>query len=298
MPATTFSNRNHALWVECYKMQGSGNDFVLLDNRSLRLPKEQMPQWARKICRRAFGVGADGLIFLDSPQPGQQVDYIWHFYNADGSRAEMCGNGSRCAAQLAWQLDMAPEKHILGTDAGPITAHVFPDSDLVKVQLTPHCDLRTHLSLTIQERAWEAHFINTGVPHLVLIMPDIATVDVQTLGSQFRFHPHFSPHGTNVNFVQIVDKENILLRTYERGVEGETYACGTGAAAAALICSLTGHTSDTVRVTTSGREELRITLEDKQIFLTGKAVLVFVAKLFLPSLDLEHGFASTTHDQK
>ncbi len=281
-----FGPQDHSS-IECSKMQGSGNDFVLLDNRSLRLPKDRMPVWAKSICRRAFGVGADGLIFLDIAAPGQSVDYVWHFFNADGSRAEMCGNGSRCAARLAWELGMAPRQHVLGTDAGPIKAHVLPEDDLVKVQLTPHRDVRLDLGLELQNTRWDAHFANTGVPHLVLFVPDVASIDVQELGRQFRFHPRFSPAGTNVNFVQVLDDTRLLLRTYERGVEGETLACGTGAAASALIASMLGRTGKNVLLRTSGQEELGITLEDQRIFLTGKAVPVFTARLFPRGLGLE-----------
>jgi diaminopimelate epimerase len=274
--------------IECYKMQGSGNDFVLLDNRSLRLPKDRMPAWAKSICRRAFGIGADGLIFLDAPKPGQNMDYVWHFFNADGSRAEMCGNGSRCAAKLAWNLGMAPRQHVLGTDAGPIRAHVLPEDDLVKVQLTPHHDVQLKLGLEFQNTIWDTHFVNTGVPHLVVFVPDVASINVQELGRQFRFHPRFAPAGTNVNFVQVLDNTRFLLRTYERGVEGETLACGTGAAAAALIAWMLGRSGKNVILHTSGQEELGITIEDGRIFLTGKAVLVFIARLFPQSLGLEH----------
>jgi diaminopimelate epimerase len=276
------------MMIECYKMQGSGNDFVLLDNRSLHLPQDRMPAWAKSICRRAFGIGADGLIFLDASKPGQNIDYIWHFFNADGSRAEMCGNGARCAAKLAWNLGLAPRQHILGTDAGPIRAHVLPEDDLVKVQLTPHRDVQIKLELALQNATWDTHFVNTGVPHLVVFVPDVASVDVQELGRQFRFHPRFAPAGTNVNFVQVLENTRLLLRTYERGVEGETLACGTGAAAAALIAWMLGRSGENVILRTSGQEELGITIEDGRIFLTGKAVLVFTARLFPQSLGLEH----------
>ncbi|WP_051822295.1 diaminopimelate epimerase [Desulfonatronum thiodismutans] len=285
-------------WVECCKMQGSGNDFVILDNRALQLAPDEMPDWARAVCRKAFGVGADGLILLDTTPPGVDADYIWHFYNADGSRAEMCGNGSRCAARLAHALGLAERKHVLGTDAGPIKAEVLHDQDLVKVQLTPHHDLRLGLDLILEPSvpdasdqiestpSWEAHFVNTGVPHLVVFSSDVAALDVQDLGCRFRNHPKFAPSGTNVNFVQVQDRESMLLRTYERGVEGETYACGTGAAASALIAHSLGRTEPEVNIRTSGGELLGIAIEQNALFLTGKAVLVFTANLNLRSLGL------------
>ncbi|PTN38065.1 diaminopimelate epimerase [Desulfonatronum sp. SC1] len=285
-------------WVECCKMQGSGNDFVVLDNRALQLAPDEMPDWAKAVCRKAFGVGADGLILLDTTPPGVDADYIWHFYNADGSRAEMCGNGSRCAARLAHELGLAERTHVLGTDAGPIKAEVLPDQDMVKVQLTPHHDLRLGLNIPLESSSldasgqtattssWEAHFVNTGVPHLVVFSPDVAALDVQDLGRRFRNHPRFAPNGTNVNFIQVQDRDNLLLRTYERGVEGETYACGTGAAASALIAHSLGRTGPEVNIRTSGGELLGITIGQDAVFLTGNAVLVFMANLNLRSLGL------------
>lgn len=284
------TNEAFGPWVECFKMQGSGNDFIIVDNRELRLVPVEMPNWARALCRRAFGVGADGLIFLDTAPDHPGVDYVWHFFNADGSRAEMCGNGSRCAAKLAVELGLAGRRHVLGTDAGPIKAEVLPDQDLVTVQLTPFHDLQPNLHLTFpndsQESSWEAHFVNTGVPHLVIFSPDVNSLDVQDLGRRFRNHPRFAPGGTNVNFVQVMDRENLLLRTYERGVEDETFACGTGAAASALISQTLYKTGRTVQVRTSGQERLGITIDQNALFLTGQALLVFVAKLNLRSLGL------------
>lgn len=285
-------------WVECCKMQGSGNDFVVLDNRAVQLGPDEMPAWARAVCRTAFGVGADGLILLDATPPGEDADYVWHFYNADGSRAEMCGNGARCAARLAYELGLAERRHVLGTDAGPIRAEVLPEQDLVKVQLTPYHDLLLGLDLTLEPTfpdvsgqlestpSWEAHFVNTGVPHLVVFTPEVASLDVHFLGRRFREHPRFAPGGTNVNFVQVQDRESLLLRTFERGVEGETYACGTGAAAAALIAHALDRTGPEVSIRTSGGELLGVTVEHDVLFLTGKAVLVFTANLNLQSLGL------------
>ncbi len=271
-------------------MQGSGNDFVILDNRALQVLPAEMPMWAKAVCRRAFGMGADGLIFLDTAPRDVSADYIWHFFNADGSRAEMCGNGSRCAARLAYELGLAGRRHVLGTDAGPIRAEVLPDRDLVKVQLTPHQDLRLRLPLTLTDDSgdtdWEAHFVNTGVPHLVIFTQDVQAMDVQNLGRRFRNHPHFAPAGVNVNFVQTLNRENMLLRTYERGVEDETFACGTGAAASVLIAQALDLTERTVSVRTSGQEELGITIDQDAVFLTGQAILVFTANLNLHSVGL------------
>jgi diaminopimelate epimerase len=274
--------------VPFYKMHGSGNDFVLVDNRLLRLPVTRMAEWAKGICRRAFGIGADGLIFLDLPRSREQgVDYVWHFYNADGSRAEMCGNGSRCAAFLAHSLGMAPAEHVIGTDAGPIRARVLSDLAQVRVQLTPAHGLKIGMEVALEKGGHlPIHFVNTGVPHAVVITADVAAVDVQGLGRELRFHPQFAPAGTNVNFIQVLDREHILLRTYERGVEGETHACGTGAAASAKVTNAMGLTAAQVHVTTSGGEHLELAVEGGTIFLQGNATLVFKGELSLRALGL------------
>jgi len=268
------------------KMHGSGNDFVLIDNRKLALPQEQMAHWARQICRRAFAVGADGLIFLQDAPAGVEADYVWHFYNADGSRAEMCGNGSRCAARLASEIGLAGKKHVLGTDAGPIRAEVREDSNLVKVQLTPPAGLKLGAEIEVEGQTFTVHFVNTGVPHAVIISDDVAALDVLKLGRAVRTHAHFAPAGTNVNFIQVVSREKLLLRTYERGVEGETFACGTGAAASAMVARELGLTGESVQLTTSGGEILQIYLENGTVYLEGPAVKTYAGEMFPQSLGL------------
>ncbi|WP_461209502.1 diaminopimelate epimerase [Desulfocurvus sp. DL9XJH121] len=273
--------------VPFVKMHGSGNDFVLIDNRALTLPQSEMARWAQAICRRAFGVGADGLVFLQDAPAGSEADYVWHFYNADGSRAEMCGNGSRCAARRAVELGLAGPAHVLGTDAGPIRAQVRAEGTAVKVQLTPPHGLKLGAELDVDGRTYTVHFVNTGVPHAVVQVDDVAAVDVQALGSALRYHQHFAPAGTNVNFIQVTSPESLLLRTYERGVEGETFACGTGAAASALVARELGLTGNAVKLTTSGGEILQIHLEDGTVFLEGPAVKTFQGEMILESLGLE-----------
>ncbi len=273
--------------VPFYKMHGSGNDFVLIDNRKLGLAQAQMSLWAQKICRPAFGVGADGLIFLQDAPAGRDVDYIWHFYNADGSRAEMCGNGSRCAARLAHEIGLAGPDHVLGTDAGPIRAVVAPGAGRVKVQLTPPQGLELNIPVDVDGTGYTVHFVNTGVPHAVLVTDDVSAVDVLALGRAIRRHERFAPAGTNVNFIQVKAPCRLLLRTYERGVEGETFACGTGAAASALVANTLGLTESSVELTTTGGEILQIHLENGTVFLEGPAVKTYQGEMFIESLGLE-----------
>ena len=271
--------------VPFFKMQGTGNDFVFIDNRSLGLPVEPMPHWARRICRRAFGVGADGLVFLEPAPQGAGADYIWHFYNADGSRAEMCGNASRCAARLAVEIGLAGPEHVLGTDAGPIRARVLDPQGLVKVQLTEPRDMKMDIRLDVPEEI-AVHFVNTGVPHAVLLVDDAKAADVKRLGPAIRFHKAFASAGTNANFVQVTSGKSMNLRTYERGVEDETLACGTGAAASLAVTHALGLTGPEAAVTTTGGEVLTISLENGSLFLQGMATRVYTGNMDTQALGL------------
>lgn len=282
--------------IPFYKMQGCGNDFVAVDNRALRIPEADMPRWAEKACARAFGVCADGIFFLEEAAGDDSLDYRWHFYNNDGSRAEMCGNASRCAARLAHALGLAPARHVFGTDAGPIHAEVFTDQERagqVRVQLTDPQGLTLRTMLRVEPdnagQDLEVHFVDSGVPHAVVIVPDAAQVDVQKLGAALRYHEHFQPAGTNVNFVQVQDRGRIICRTYERGVEAETYACGTGAVASQVIAHALDLTDEEVRVTTSGGEVLGVLVRDGHPYLQGAAELVFTGTLNLDALGLHLG---------
>ncbi len=269
-----------------FKMQGSGNDFILWDNTALRLPRRFMSSWASTLCPRAFAIGADGMIFLDNPASAD-LDYTWHFYNADGSRAEMCGNGSRCAALLAYELGLAGKNQTFGTDAGSISAQI-KDKGQVRVQLTPARDLQLHMMLTFQENVpVNVHFVNTGVPHSVVLCADLHKVNVSDTGRMIRMHPDFAPAGTNVNFIQVKDQNSILLRTYERGVERETFACGTGAAASAIIATALDLCSSPVEVTTTGKERLTIDIQENHVYLTGKADFIYQGKVYLDTFGLE-----------
>ena len=273
--------------VPFFKMQGCGNDFVCVDNRVLGVDPAVMPDLVLPVCRKAFGVGADGMIFFDHAPEGSGLAYIWHFFNADGSRAEMCGNGSRCAARLAWMLGIAPARHVFGTDAGPIEAEVDPDSNQVTVQLTPPKDLRMGIDIEVEGRPFHLHFVNTGVPHAVAVMDHLELVDVWKLGRAIRQHQFFAPAGTNVNFISSEEKGTLSLRTYERGVEDETYACGTGAVASAIVARELGMTGEETDITTTGGEVLGVILRDGKTYLRGAAELVFKGEFYPQSLGID-----------
>ncbi len=272
--------------IPFHKLHGCGNDFVFIDNRELRLPPALMPDWARLVCRRAQGVGADGLVFLDAAPEDRNADYIWHFYNADGSRAEMCGNASRCSALLAVELGLAGPSHVIGTDAGAVRALADPQNSTAKVELTKPRDLTLDLSLNIEQAPLMLHFVNTGVPHAVVLVHDISKANVRAMGAALRYHQHFAPAGTNVNFVSVTDTHRLSVRTYERGVEDETLACGTGAAASVVVAHALGLVETRVEVKTSGGEVLVISLEDGSVFLSGSAEYTFSGLLHADGLHL------------
>ena len=259
--------------VSFHKMHGCGNDFIFIDNREAQVSESQMHNWAVFLCNRKTGIGADGLLFLDNTPADRKGDFIWHFYNADGSRAEMCGNASRCASWLAVDLGLAGPEQCFGTDAGLIHASVDVLGMHSRVELTRPSELALHLPVEVEGRCYDVHFVNTGVPHAVIICDDCTTVDVDHLGRRFRYHERFAPRGTNVNFI------TVHVRTYERGVEGETLACGTGAAASTCIAHALGLTDSLVNVTTSGRELLGIELKSGSVFLSGAVARVCTGRL-------------------
>jgi diaminopimelate epimerase len=258
---------------EFYKMTGGGNDFILIDNREGRVDADALRPSIPRICRRRFSVGADGLILLEN---SQKSHFRWRFFNADGSEAEMCGNGGRCAARLAYLLGMAPANLTFETKAGLIKAQV--KGRVVSLTLTPPTDIRLGISLPIGDEEVSVDFVNTGVPHAVILAADLPEVDVIGLGRQIRRHEAFQPAGTNVDFIS-VDNGAVAIRTYERGVEDETMACGTGAVAAAIIAGMRGLTSSPTTVVPRSGEPLTISYEGrgkiKEVSLEGEVRMIY-----------------------
>ncbi len=256
------------------KMNGAGNDFIIIDHRQAWLPRADQAEFARQICRRKFSVGADGLILIEDDE---QADFCWQFYNADGSLAEMCGNGARCAARYACEHKIAPAKMRFKTIAGIIEAEMRKRT--VRIKMTSPVDLRLDERLEIDGVERLLHHINTGVPHVVCFVDDITTAQVRKWGQMIRFHPHYQPAGTNVNFVHQA-ADGLHIRTYERGVEDETMACGTGAVAAALISGLKGAASPATIITSGGDEliihfQIDTNNQFANVCLEGEAVVVY-----------------------
>jgi diaminopimelate epimerase len=234
------------------KLNGSGNDFLLIDNRRGAVGGLDLPAFVGKVCDRSRSVGADGVILIEGTRG---ADFRWRFYNADGSRAEMCGNGGRCAARYALERRIARSPMRFETDAGLIRAEVA--GKRVKLQMTAPRGLALSRSLTLGGRKIAYSFLDTGVPHVVVFVPDPEKIDIVGTGRGIRRHRAFAPKGTNVNFATVRDGE-VVVRTYERGVEGETLACGTGAVACGILAAAHGRARPPVRVRTRGGEVLTI----------------------------------------
>jgi diaminopimelate epimerase len=261
--------------IEFYKMSGSGNDFIIIDNRDLSLDVGDIREFVRKVCRRRISVGADGLFLIE---PSEKADFKWQFFNSDGSSGEMCGNGSRCVARYAYLKGIAGKKMSWETIAGIISAEV--DGDVVKVKLTDPSPLRTGIKINIGSRQFTMDSIDTGVPHAVVFVEDLLSYDVVKWGRLIRYHKHFLPRGTNADFATVIDRHKIKLRTYERGVEDETLACGTGMVAAALAAAGRGQIESPVDVTVQSGDTLRIYFQKendcwKEIFLEGSVKIVY-----------------------
>ena len=268
-----------------WKMNGAGNDFVVIDNRdrSSNFSTEEIAL----ICQRQRGIGADGLLAVE-PAEGD-ADYRMRYYNADGGEAEMCGNGARCFARFVNFLnDGGLEKTSFETIAGVIGADFVGDQ--VRIALSDPFDKELKINLDLEGESVTTHSVNTGVPHAVVFVDDLAGLDILRLGSAIRFHEHFSPAGTNANFVHIESPGAIEIRTYERGVENETLACGTGMAASALIYSELHDVDGPVRVRVAGGDVLEIDFERtpdnhfKNVTLLGPAEFTFEGNLLVPGL--------------
>ena len=256
------------------KMNGAGNDFVMIDNRlgDLQLGSAQIA----KICDRHRGVGADGVLILERAANG--AHFRMRYYNADGGEAEMCGNGARCFARYADRVAGPREKVSFETPAGVIGAEI--QGELVRLQMSEPKDMRLAFEIALPDRKVTAHFVNSGVPHVVVPTNDLETVDVRGLGSSIRRHELFAPKGANVNFLRERGPRQIAIRTYERGVEDETLACGTGVVASALIFAATKNVDGPIGVLVRGGNELQVGFEKsgnqfRDVTLTGPADFVF-----------------------
>ncbi|MCC7375262.1 MAG: diaminopimelate epimerase [Verrucomicrobiales bacterium] len=268
--------------IEFVKMTGAGNDFILADNRSGNV--QLSPDQVARLCHRQFGIGADGLMLL-VPCTSGKADWAWQFWNSDGSNAEMCGNGARCFARYIQRVTGWSRPSLTFETAAGVISATF-EGERVTVGLTPPRDFRLRDSIGTSAGPIEVSSVNTGVPHAVVFVPDADQAMVQERGRELRFHPHFGPRGTNVNFVQVLGPGLIRVRTYERGVEGETLACGTGVSASALVASRVHGFASPVEVRVQGGDSLRVEFDARdgqvsQVRLNGPATFVFEGRIDL-----------------
>lgn len=260
------------------KMSGSGNDFILMDGMDDSLSWVDST-WVREVCKRALSVGADGVIILEKDD---NYDFAWRFFNSDGSIAEMCGNGGRCAARFAYEKGIAGPSMTFSTLAGPIYAEVHGKS--VMVQLTRPRLLNPALPLNVDGHTYTLFYIDTGVPHVVLDVEDVASFPLVKVGKMVRFHEKFGAAGTNFNIMQVIDSHTIAVRTYERGVEGETLACGTGSVASALMASMKKGVDSPVTVHTASGENLTVSWNGEvgkwePVYFKGEVRFVYEGRL-------------------
>ena len=242
--------------VQFTKMSGSGNDFIIIDNRVPVMDDDKKRDFVRRVCDRRMSIGADGVIFVEN---SEKADIKWDFYNDDGSTPDMCGNGGRCVARYAVEKKIAPAELTLETLAGIIGAKV--DAANVRIKLTSPENLQQDIAVTLNGAQYQIDCLNTGVPHAIIYSDNIEDVNVKEAGHGIRFHKAFAPAGTNVNFVQKVGDRALKIRTYERGVEDETLACGTGVVASALLSCYKNLVQPPVEVETRGGDILKVGFE-------------------------------------
>lgn len=270
------------------KMSGAGNDFIVLDNRKGEITLGD-PDFIRRLCCRRMAVGADGVIVLLT---SSHVDFAMKYFNADGSEAAMCGNGGRCLARFAVLAGAGEEGQelIFTTPSGVYHAQVAGSQ--VSLNLPTPKKFETDIKLQLKAGERTADFTDTGVPHLVFFSGDLETEDVEGLGREARWHERFKPAGTNVSFCRVVNEHCLELRTYERGIEGETLACGTGAAAAALLAARRSWVSSPVTIKTRGGAELEMSFTllsngFSEVQQKGEARLIYWGELSEEAVDFK-----------
>jgi len=263
--------------MQFYKLSGSGNDFVLFDNRDGALAGD-LSGLVQKACARRIGIGADGVLLIEH---SDKADFRMRYLNADGGEADFCGNGGRCIAYLAHRLGAAGESMRFEANDGTHQASV--DGTTVRLRMADPSDISLAFLLEVEGKGYAASFANTGVPHVVVQVAEVAGFDVVGVGRQIRHHERYQPQGTNANFIEMVNRHRIRIRTYERGVEDETLACGTGSTAAAVVSALRGLVEQPVECLTQGGELLTVYLKingDKvsNVYLEGQVELVFTGE--------------------
>ncbi|MCX5703324.1 MAG: diaminopimelate epimerase [Candidatus Omnitrophica bacterium] len=253
--------------IKFTKMVASGNDFIVIPLS--RWPVIPLKRLAKDICDRKFGIGADGLLILEK---SKVADIRMRIFNVDGSEAQMCGNGARCIALYTGRKNTKIE-----TKAGIIEAQVKGDN--VRIKLTDPKDIELGVPLTVNGRKLKVNFVDSGVPHVVIFVQGLDKIDVLNIGRSIRYHKKFAPRGANVNFIEVLSADSLKIRTYERGVEDETLACGTGSVASAVIFALKSNTLNKINLHTRGQEILQVYFKKQgpkfnHVWLEGKARII------------------------
>ncbi len=269
--------------IKFTKMSASGNDFIVIDNREKQIQDlgSRIQDLVKKVCQRKLGVGADGVLLIEN---SSKADFKMRIFNPDGGEVEMCGNGARCIALWAKSKNKNRKSKIeIETKAGVLEAEIVSD-DRVKAKMSGPVDTRLNFKLLVDNKEYEVHSINTGVPHIVLFTEDLEKAKVKEIGAKIRYHKEFAPEGTNANFIKVRDENSLDIRTYERGVEDETLACGTGAAAAAVIAHLLGRTKSPTKMYTKSGSILTIYFDSSDtritnLYLEGDAEIVYQGEL-------------------
>lgn len=265
-----------------WKYHGAGNDFILFDDRDETFPTTNR-ELIQALCHRRTGIGSDGLLLI---QPSAERDFRMRYFNPDGGEVDMCGNGARCIARLARDLHIVGDRMAFDTMPGVIEAEVIGGE--IRLHMTDPRDWRLDRTLDANGRTYAYDFVNSGVEHVVVRVDAVAEVDVPSLGAAIRHHEAFAPRGTNANFVAVTGPDSLDIRTYERGVEGETLACGTGIVAAGLIAARKGWVTAPVRLTCAGGDVLTVDFVPdgdgaRQVTLQGPAVYVFHGAVAMPA---------------
>lgn len=267
--------------LEFFKMSGAGNDFIVGDDRAGAWSFFDVPALARGFCRRGLSVGSDGLILLEA---SKRARFRMRVYNPDGSEAAMCGNGGRCAARFAFLKVIAGRQMTIEIQSGAVQAEVLPDGS-VRLEMPLRPVSPKSVSLELDGRSVGGYLVDAGVPHLVVFVRDIASTPVESLGRRLRSHPSLGAGGANVDFVGPAEPDGtVAVRTFERGVEGETLACGTGAAAVAWLLHHVGTRPGRVnlRMRSGKVMEAEVRREEGRpptLFIAGDAVLVYQGRL-------------------
>lgn len=269
--------------MKCFefsKYSGCGNDFILIDNRTNVFPTQDQALISR-LCHRHFGIGADGLILLEN---SAKADFRMRIFNADGSEAEMCGNGIRCLVKFAEEMGLPIQSALIETMMEVIQTSVYQNN--VQICFSSPKEIKWSHSLAVNGEKMTVHHLDTGVPHAVLFVSDLENQNHMAYAPLLRHHPDFSPRGANVNFVSFSKDNSLRIRTYERGVEQETLACGTGAVASALAAAHLHQLESPVEVITRSQEKLVVAFEKgscgfKKISLAGPASFIFKGQFLI-----------------